>query len=94
MSRGRGPLTVAAVGVALLFASVGHHIREVGSVGQLAGPLVALSLDAGMASVLIYAGWWLRQTDLTGVQKWSVAKWTILGASAGGVIAGLTLLHR
>ncbi len=91
MTRKQGPLTVVAVGVILLLASVGHHVQEIDEVGQLAGPLVALSLDAGTASVLIFVGWWLHHTDLAGVWKWSVAKWTALGAIAGGVIAGLTL---
>lgn len=90
MNNDLGSLVVMLVGGTLCVSSVVHHLRELSAVGDVAGPVLALAIDGGLASLLTYAGWWLRRTDLAETERWSVGVWTAGGAVAGAVIAGLT----
>lgn len=85
---------ISAIGLLLLIVSAWHHITEFFAIESIAGPAIALSLDAGLACVLIYAGWWLDRTDLSSDSKWSVARWTALGSLGGGGLATVTLVAQ
>lgn len=87
----RGSTAVIATGSVLLLLALGHHLGEASRVVSRVGPVVSLLLDGGLAISLVYAGWWLRRTDITARRERSVAIWTVLGAIAGAGIAGLTL---
>ena len=91
VERSRGSLAVGAIGVALLVASVCHHLRELSEVDGVVGPAVALALDFGLACALMYAGWRLERADLLEELKWSVGQWTAVGGVTGGVLALLTV---
>lgn len=90
----RGSSAIMAAGGMLLIAALSHHVREVAQVASQLGPAIALLLDGGLAISLIYAGWWLRHTDMTVSNERSVAIWTILGGLSGAGIASATLLVR
>lgn len=76
----------------LLTLSVGHHVREIAALSTQLGPMIALFLDGSLSLGLIYAGYWLRQRNLTPTTEWSVGIWTILGGLVGATIAGMTLV--
>ena len=57
----------------------------------MVGPVVAFLIDGGLSAGLIYGGWWLHHTDIGTTETWTVARWTVLGATAGAAIATLTL---
>lgn len=78
-------------GSLLLTLSVGHHVREIAVLSTQLGPMIALFLDGSLSLGIIYAGYWLRQRDLTATTEWSVGIWTIFGGLVGATIAGITL---
>lgn len=90
----RGPLTVSMIGVVLLFIAAWHHVTEIGAIGATAGPLLGLTVDAGLACTLIYAGWWLDHTALPSRAEWSVARWTVGGGLVGGVLIALIFIAQ
>jgi hypothetical protein len=53
----RSSSVISTIGIVLPIVSAGHHGIDLSEVGSVAGPLLALSLDAGLASALIDAGW-------------------------------------
>ncbi|MEZ3164976.1 ATP-binding protein [Halorubrum sp. RMP-47] len=80
------------LGGLLLTISVGHHVREINVISTRLGPAIALFLDGSLSLGLIYAGYWLRQRNLTPTTEWSVGIWTILGCLVGATIAGMTIV--
>ena len=90
MPKIRGSMVIIGAGSALFFTAIIHHLREITRIFQITGPVAALALDAGLAVGLIYAGGWLRQTELSSAEEWSVAIWTLLGGTVGAVLIGLT----
>ncbi|TKX63221.1 hypothetical protein EXE45_16845, partial [Halorubrum sp. SP9] len=79
------------LGGLLLTLSVSHHVREIAVLSTQLGPMIALFLDGSLSLGLIYAGYWLRQRNLTATTEWSVGIWTIFGGLVGATIAGITL---
>ena len=94
MNNDLGSLVVMLVGGTLCVSSVVHHARELNEVGSVAGPMLALAIDGGWAAIIVYGGWWLRRTELSETERWSVGVWTAAGAVAGAVIAGLTFVVK
>lgn len=91
MTRYRGSSVIVAVGGILLIGALTHHLRELSQIDQIAGPVAALVLNAGAAAGLVYAGWWLRRTDLSDAEEWPVAVYTLFGAFAGAGVEALIL---
>jgi PAS domain S-box len=85
-----GSLVVALVGGTLCVSAAVHHAGEVSAVSSVAGPMLALAIDGGLALVLTYAGWWLHRTSLPKTERWSVGVWTVAGAVSGAAVTGLT----
>lgn len=94
MSRYRGSSVIVAAGGILLIAALAHHLGELRQIDQVAGPVAALVLNAGVAAGLVCAGWWLRRTGLSDAEEWPVAVYTLLGAFVGtGVEALILTVH-
>lgn len=62
-------MVIIGAGSALFFTAIIYHLREITKIFQITGPVAALALDAGLAVGLIYAGGWLRQTELSSAEE-------------------------
>ena len=71
-----------------------HHTREIGAVGEVAGPALALALDGVPALVLVYAGYRVSQVDLPPRGMWTAAVWSLGGTVLFVAVMGATFLVR
>jgi len=82
------------IGVGLfLFAAV-HHVREILLLDGMLGPVVALILDGLPPVGLVYAGFWLSQTELTLENHRRVVIWSFGGGFVFLAVIGATFLVR
>lgn len=89
-----GSAVVASVGALLLTVSLVVHLLEFQSVDGVVGPVLAFGLDGGLSALLLGAGLWLEQTELSGTDQWFVAVRTVFGSVSGVVLIGLTFVVR
>ncbi|WP_066412224.1 ATP-binding protein [Halorubrum aethiopicum] len=94
MSKPRGYAVVAAIGCSLLLVATIHHGTEIGAVGEILGPALALALDGGIALGVVYAGVRVRDAGFTRSEEGRVARWTVAGAFLAASAIGATLLVR
>lgn len=85
---------LALFGAALAVIAVDHHVNELGTVSQSAGPILALALDGVPALTLVYAGYWLHGTEFSRQHKWLVVGWCALGAATFTSVTGASLAVR
>lgn len=62
----RGHHAIVAVGAAAFFAAAGHHGSELEALSNVAGPLVELTVDGGIAIDVVYDGRRSRCADSRG----------------------------
>ena len=94
MWKPRGYAVVAAIGCSLLLVATIHHGTEIGAVGGVLGPALALALDGGIALGVVYAGVRVRNAGFTRNEEGRVARWTAAGAFLAASAIGTTLLVR
>jgi signal transduction histidine kinase len=92
--RTRPSLLVSGFGSALIFIAVVHHAIEFATIDDSLGPLLAVLLDSVPALGLVYAGYWLSNTDLSADGRWTVCVWCLGGAVLIGAVMGMTVLVR
>ncbi|MFD1569974.1 ATP-binding protein [Halorubrum laminariae] len=94
MATVRGHHAIVALGAAALLASVFHHGSELNSLSNLTGPLVALTVDGGIALAVIYAGRRIASADFSPTEEWRIARWTVAGTVLAVTAIGATLVVR
>ncbi|OYR57229.1 hypothetical protein DJ70_06410, partial [Halorubrum halodurans] len=94
MWKPRGYAVVVATGCSLLLVATIHHGTEIGTVGEVLGPALALALDGGIALGVVYAGVRVRDAGFTRSEEGRVARWTAAGTFLAAGAIGATLLVR
>jgi len=94
MGRQVGSVVTLLIGAVLLVAAIVHHLWEILLLGTIGPPVVALTLDGGLASGVIYLGWRLSRADFTAAERSLVATWTVTAAVVGALLVGMTFLIR
>ncbi|WP_049984309.1 ATP-binding protein [Halorubrum sp. BV1] len=90
----RGHHAIVALGAAAFLASVVHHGSELGSTSSLAGPLVALAVDGGIAVAVVYAGRRIAAAGFSRAEEWRIARFTLAGTVLAVAAIGATLAVR
>lgn len=75
----RGHHTIVAVGAATFLAAAGHHGSELEALSNVAGPLVALTVDGGIAIDVVYDGRRIGAAEFSPGEEWQIAHWTLAG---------------
>lgn len=95
MERGfwqNSPLMILLLGTTLFVVAVAHHAGELLAMDGLSGPVTALFLDGLPALGLVYAGYWLQETDLAPRSRRTVLVWCLSGAVAFSFVTGSMFL--
>lgn len=87
-----GSSAILVLGVLLLSASIAHHILELSQINSNIGPVVALVINGGLATLLTGSGTWLRQANITSSEEQTVAIWTVFGGIVGGGLESLIII--
>lgn len=90
----RGHHAVSLLGVVLLVAATVQHVTEIGSVGTVTGPLLALVLDGGIGIGVLVAGRQTADRGFSPAEEWRVARWAYSGTVLAVVAFGATLAVR
>lgn len=88
------PYLIQGFGAALFLIAIVHHGIELSTLNGLVGPSVAVLLDGLPALGLVYAGYWLAETDLPPDGRWRACRWCIGGATLFVAVMGISLLVR
>lgn len=87
-------IAVYALGLTLLAVSVMNFVRELDVLGFTIGPVLAVSINAGLSMGVCYAGYRLSTSSLARYRKHRIAVWCLGGAGAATLVFWFTIFVR
>ena len=89
-----GEAAVVAIGLCYLALALWNFWREVQTLTNFLGPVLAGVANVGFSLVLVGVGIWLARTSLSPERRWTVAGWCLLGSFLALSVEGFTIVVR
>ena len=91
---GFAPWAVTGLGVLLSLGAILNLVEDLQSDGILAPPVLALVFGLVLSGTVVYAGYWLRASELPDQKEWRVFFWSVGGLATMLCIQGFTVAIR
>jgi len=86
---------ITGIGAALFLTALVYHLGvEARAIGQIRGPLMAVTLDGLPPLTLVYGGYRLRSATLSPREEWWVPLWCLAGLVVAVAVLGVSIVIR